>query len=514
MNMLNKMSLKQKITALILAPSCLVLLLSSSIFVGSQVITYKRLTVSELNAVAGIIASNVSAAVIFDDPASAEEMLRVLGAKPGLVWARILLPDGSLFAAYEARPGVAGESVSATWEYPDSVGDSAGDSAGGETTEHGQALRLLDSLIDLRMPIHLDGETIGTLLLRADLAQMYDIIDSYLVLAAFVVFLLIAVAFVMASRIQKVVTEPVLGLLKTMQAVSSEQDYTIRARKHADDELGEVSDGFNRMLAEIQAHDLALRAAWHEADAASRAKTEFLANMSHELRTPLNAIIGFSEIIKLEMLGPLGIDRYGHYAQDIFDSGNHLLAVIGDILDISKVEAGEFELHAEPTELEEIAAQSLRLVRERAEAAGIRIEVAIDPDLPQLLLDQRLIKQSLINLLSNAIKFSPEDGRVALQAVRGPEGSVLLSVADSGIGIAEDEIPSVLQPFSQVESAFSRSHEGTGLGLPLAKSFIEAHGGRLEIDSTVGRGTRVTLHIPPQRAIEAPRPDIAAQPAE
>ena len=492
MNMFGKMSLKQKITALILAASCLVLLLSSTIFVGSQVITYKRLTVSELNAVAGIIASNVSAAVVFDDPASAEEMLRVLGAKPGLVWARILRPDGSLFAAHEARPGGAGASGVPDWA----------------------AVKMLDSLIDLRVPIRLDGETIGTLHLRADLTQMYDIIDTYLVLAAFVVFLLIALAFVMASRIQKVVTEPVLGLLATMRAVSRDQDYTIRARKHADDELGQVSDGFNRMLAEIQAHDLELRAAWHEADAASRAKSEFLANMSHELRTPLNAIIGFSEIIKLEMLGPLGTGRYRHYAQDIFDSGNHLLAVIGDILDISKVEAGEFELHAEPTDLEEIVEQSLRLVRERAEAAGIRIEVAIGRDLPRLLLDQRLIKQSLINLLSNAIKFSPEGGSVAVRAARGPEGSVLLSVADSGIGIAEDDIPSVLKPFSQVESAFSRSHEGTGLGLPLAKSFIEAHGGRLEIDSTVGRGTRVTLHIPAQRAIAAPWPDLAAQPAE
>jgi len=380
---------------------------------------------------------------------------------------------------------------------------------GGETARHSQALQLLDSLIDLRMPILLDGETIAALHLRADLAQMYDIIDAYLVLAAFVVFLLIAVALVMASRIQKVVTEPVLGLLATMQAVSSEQDYTIRARKHADDELGQVSDGFNRMIAEIQAHDLELRAAWHEADAASRAKTKFLANMSHELRTPLNAIIGFSEIIKLEMLGPLGTGRYRHYAEDIFDSGNHLLAVIGDMLDISKVEAGEFELHAEPTELEEIVEQSLRLVRERAEAAAIRIDLAIGRDLPQLLLDQRLIKQSLINLLSNAIKFSPEGGRVAVQAARGPDGAVLLSVADSGIDIAEDDIPSVLQPFSQVESAFSRSHEGTGLGLPLAKSFIEAHGGRLEIDSTVGHGTRVTLHIPrgtgDRRAVAPPR---------
>jgi signal transduction histidine kinase len=140
--------------------------------------------------------------------------------------------------------------------------------------------------------------------------------------------------------------------------------------------------------------------------------------------------------------------------------------------------------------------------------------VAIDRDLPQLLLDQRLIKQSLINLLSNAIKFSPEGDKVAVDVAKGPEGAVLLSVADRGIGIAEDDIPSVLQPFIQVESAFSRSHQGTGLGLPLAKSFIEAHGGRLQIDSRVGHGTRVTLHIPPERAIQVPRPYDAMQLAE
>jgi signal transduction histidine kinase len=270
-----------------------------------------------------------------------------------------------------------------------------------------------------------------------------------------------------------------------------------------------LSDGFNEMLAKIQTHDDNLRAAWREAEAASRAKTEFLANMSHELRTPLNAIIGFSDILRAELLGPLGTDRYRFYAQDIFDSGHHLLEVISDILDISKVEAGEFELRAEPTDLGDIVAQSVRLVRKRAEEAGIRIEVEVDPALPQLLIDQRLIKQCLINLLSNAVKFSPDPGRVTLRAARASDGSVLATVTDTGIGISEQHIPKVLQPFSQVESAFSRSHEGTGLGLPLTKSFIEAHDGALELHSKVGEGTAVTLRFPPQRVIEGAPPSLA-----
>ncbi len=490
----NNFSLKQKITALILAASCIVLLLSSSIFVGSQVVTYKRLTMGELKAVAEIIASNVTAAVIFDDPASARETLAALRAKPGIVAARIYRYDGSLLAEFVAKPATGEDGRSHAPPLR------AGQPLPGE---RGQELSLIDGYIDLHAPIDLDGEIIGTLYLRSDLEQMYDIIDAYLVLAGFVVLFLIIVAFLIASRLQKVVTEPLLDLLETMQAVSSDQDYSVRAREHAADELGELSAGFNEMLAKIQAHDDDLRASGREAEAASRAKTEFLANMSHELRTPLNAIIGFSEIIQTEMLGPLGNDRYRSYARDICDSGHHLLEVIGDILDISKVEAGEFELNAEVTDLGDIIELCMRLVRERAEAAEITLDVEVDPELPRLLLDQRLVKQSLINLLSNAIKFSPDPGPVTVRAARVSDGSVLLVVTDAGIGIAEADIPKILQPFSQVESVFSRSHEGTGLGLPLTKSFIEAHGGSLELRSKVGEGTVVSLRFPPQRVIES-----------
>ncbi len=494
-------SLKQKITALILAASCIVLLLSSSIFVGSQVITYKRLTVGELNAVADIIASNVTAAVVFDDPASAQETLAALRAKPGIIWARIYRHDGSLFAEFTTESAAEGGDKATAPSF---------EAGGAFQAERGQEFKLFDGYIDLHAPIHLDGELIGTLYLRSDLEQMYDIIDAYLVLAGFVVLSLILIAFFIASRLQKVVSEPLLGLLGTMQAVSSDQDYSVRARKHAEDELGELSDGFNRMLAKIQAHDDDLHAAWREAEGASRAKSEFLANMSHELRTPPNAIIGFSEIIKAEMLGPLGTERYRFYAQDIFDSGHHLLEVISDILDISKVEAGEFELNAEESDLGDIIELCVRLVRERAEAARITLDVEIDPELPQLLLDQRLVKQSLINLLSNAIKFSQDPGPVTVRAARVSDGSVLLTVTDAGMGIAEADIPKILQPFSQVESAFSRSHEGTGLGLPLTKSFIEAHGGSLELRSKVGEGTAVSLRFPPQRVIESLPRSLAA----
>ena len=489
-----KISLKKKITMLILATSCVVLLLSSSIFVGSQVVTYKRLTMDELNAVADIIANSVISAVVFDDSGSAEETLAALRARPSIVTAKIYQNDGTPFAEYHAERllGNPGETQ---------VPASAAQSNSLFKAVESYQLEFLEGYVDLPAPIRLDGETVAILFIRSDLKEMHDIINTYLILAGGVILFLIIVAFLIASRLQKIVTQPVMALLETIQDVASDQDYSRRAKKHGSDGLGELTDGFNQMLEAIQDHDGRMRVAWQEAEAASRAKTEFLANMSHELRTPLNAIIGFSEIIKSELLGELGVDRYRFYAQDTFDSGHHLLEVINDILDISKVEAGEFELHEDATDLSEMVNQSVRFVRERAEKAGVGLVVELAPDVPQLFVDPRLIKQGLINLLTNAIKFTPGPGNVTVRAENTSDGSVLLSVTDTGIGIGEEQIPSILQPFSQVESAFSRSHEGTGLGLPLTNSFIEAHGGSMEVKSTVGEGTTVTLLFPFERVI-------------
>ena len=505
MRSFRSLTLRQKITALILATSCVVLLLSSAIFVGSQVITYERLTVGELTAMADVIGNNVTAAVLFDDPVSAKETLTTLRVKPGIEFARIYLPDGSLFAAYTA-PSYRGTTTERRPGTPPVQHDQRT-----FPPKRGHDTRLLENSIELFVPVRLDGEVIGTVFLRSDLRQLYSIIDTFLILAGLAFLSLVGVAFLIAARLQKVISRPILGLLDTMHAVAAKQDYSVRAEKFGDDELGELTEGFNTMLSQIQSSHDGLRTALLETEAANLAKTEFLANMSHELRTPLNAIIGFSEIIKTEMLGPLGVDRYRFYAQDIYDSGHHLLAVINDILDISKVEAGEFELNEEETDLAYMAEQCLRFVAERAKSKRIDLVVALDQNLPAVLIDQRLIKQSMINLLSNAVKFTPGPGRVTLGATIESDGGLAISVADTGIGIADEDIAKVLQPFSQVESAFSRSHEGTGLGLPLAKSFIEVHGGRLEIQSTIDAGTTVTLHLPAKRLLAESTP--VAKPA-
>jgi signal transduction histidine kinase len=226
--------------------------------------------------------------------------------------------------------------------------------------------------------------------------------------------------------------------------------------------------------------------------------------MSHELRTPLNAILGFSELIGKELLGPLGNSRYRGYAGDIHESGTHLLQVITDILDISKVEAGKLELHEEAVDVGDLIGNSVRLIAERAKEAGLSVTVKIESGLRAIYADERLIKQCLINLLSNAVKFTPDGGYIIVRALNGLDGTMVISVADTGIGIEKDEVPRVLAPFGQVDGSLSRKYEGTGLGLPLVKSFVELHDGSLDIQSGIGVGTTVTIRFPAERVLDAP----------
>jgi signal transduction histidine kinase len=242
------------------------------------------------------------------------------------------------------------------------------------------------------------------------------------------------------------------------------------------------------------------------AENASRSKSDFLAQMSHELRTPLNAVIGFSEIIKDALLGdnPEKSAQYRAYASDIHTSGRHLLSLINDILDMSKIEAGKLELAEERVDVQQCIEASLLLVRERARQSGIALSVAIPANLPPLRADLRKMKQILINLLSNAVKFTKRDGRVTIEAFVEESGEFVLRVADTGIGIRPEDIDKALEPFGQVDDRLARSYEGTGLGLTLTKSLVELHGGRLEIASRCDEpptGTTVTAIFPARRVL-------------
>ncbi|ODA66866.1 Histidine protein kinase DivJ [Methyloligella halotolerans] len=250
-----------------------------------------------------------------------------------------------------------------------------------------------------------------------------------------------------------------------------------------------------RDISERKAQEAELLRARDSAESASRAKTQFLANMSHELRTPLNAVIGFSEILSRELFGRLGEDRYRDYARLIHESGGHLLNVVNDILDMSKIEAGKFNILKEPFDVGTLLKSCVDIVGPTAEQKSLSLEVEMPVGMPELLADKRACKQMLLNVLSNAIKFTDEGGRVHLSA-HEVDGAVHLRVRDTGIGIAEKDLPNLGNPFVQADNSYDRSYDGAGLGLSVVKGLARLHGGRLEIESQLGEGTTVTVILP------------------
>jgi signal transduction histidine kinase len=296
-------------------------------------------------------------------------------------------------------------------------------------------------------------------------------------------------ALVLALSLGFVLSWSLIGPLQRIDArvaAIASGDFSGRVEVDNRDELGALSANVNRMNEE-------LRRLYTELEAASRHKSEFLANMSHELRTPLNAIIGFSQVLRDEMVGPVN-PKQAEYLDDITSSGNHLLSLINDVLDLSKVEAGQVELQVHPFSLREALERGVVMVRERATEEGVRVAFAADPEVDVVDGDERRIKQVIFNLLSNAVKFTPAGGEIDVSATR-VNGEVRVSVSDTGPGIAPEDRERIFEEFQQSESGVGL-REGTGLGLALSKRFVELHGGRIWLESELGRGSTFTFALP------------------
>ena len=258
-------------------------------------------------------------------------------------------------------------------------------------------------------------------------------------------------------------------------------------------------DALKRLNARLAALNDDLNLAKDAAEMANRTKTEFLANMSHELRTPLNAILGFSELIRDQRLGPAATARYIDYASDIHASGRHLLSIIEDLLDLSKIESGHYALHEAETSASEVIEAAVRLVLDRARAKRIVLETQIDRTLPGIYGDARALKQVVLNLLTNAVKFTPEQGRVVVSAQPLADGAVQISVQDSGEGIAPDLVERVMQPFEQGDPSLTKKQDGVGLGLSIVRRLVDLHEGEFRLESELGRGTCAIVILPPLR---------------
>lgn len=256
------------------------------------------------------------------------------------------------------------------------------------------------------------------------------------------------------------------------------------------------------LIAELEEEKSFSDEARRRAEAANKAKSRFLATMSHELRTPLNAIMGFSEVMKSEVLGPMSSPIYREYAGNIHDSGRHLLNLINEILDLSRIEAGRYELHEEPIRLIDVAEDSMRLLKLRADNKGLALIEDFEHNLPQVWADQRSIRQICLNLISNALKFTPKGGRITVLVQQSVDGGQLISVRDNGPGIPENELPKVMQAFGQGSLAHETAEGGTGLGLPIVKNLIELHGGTFDLRSELRKGTDATVYLPPKRVLE------------
>jgi signal transduction histidine kinase len=507
--------IQQKLMMSLLLTSLVVIVLMQAAYFVYGFITLREATAQRLELLGRIVASNSTAALEFDNPADAQEMLAALSAEPSITAAAIYDREGHAFAHYPQSSPAA--------DYP-ALPAADGFAFDGAQLSGFQAIAQRE-------------RRVGTLYLRFDMSRVIRLwLRGSLRAAITVMLLALIVAYVISRLLQKQISRPIRELAQTTTALSGGHDFSLRARQYGEDEIGRLTASFNRMLATIEERESALReavtalrgenaerqlaeqalleskadlehkvsertselvAAKDKAESSDRLKSEFLANMSHELRTPLNAIIGFTGTMLMRLPGPLTAEQEKQL-RTIQNSARHLLSLINDLLDVAKIESGKIELKFEPVSCAGILDETSTALRPLAEKKGLHLKTWLPTGDIVLNTDRRALSQIIINLTNNAIKYTDSGQVVLAVGERQDEAQrthIEFVVSDTGCGIRPEDQERLFQAFSQVDSSSTRRHEGTGLGLHLSQKLATLLGARITFHSEFGKGSTFTLTI-------------------
>jgi signal transduction histidine kinase len=477
MRRLRDASLRRKMTAIVMITSLFALATAATGFVLYDRVSFRDGLVNERSLLADMVGATSMAALAFKDQVEGQEILKALRVEPHVIGAAIYDAQAEPFAIYTRAGGP-----------PFAAPRAASD----------QAIFRDGHLLVFRR-IALDGRTIGTVHIESDLDELQSRLRRYVAIVLAVTAAASLVALLLLSPLQGIISRPILDMVATARRISDQKDFSVRASKHGDDEIGALVDAFNVMLDRVQQRDDETRDARNHAETANRAKSAFLTNMSHELRTPLNGIIGYSEMLT-EEAHDRGLEDLVPDLERIQTAGKHLLSLINDILDLSKIEAGKMQLHIERFGVLPMIRDVVSTVQPLAAKNGntLTLDLPKDADRLAIVSDLMKIRQSLWNLLSNASKFT-QGGRVSLSVRQHTVAGtpwITFAVGDTGIGMTPEHLGRLFEEFVQADSSTTRRYGGTGLGLAISRRLCRQLGGEITVDSELGVGSTFAIHLP------------------